>query len=116
MTTPQPAAQQVAVRAAGMAEKVGLRIVGVAENMSYLVGTGQEIFGSGGGRRLAEEIGVPLLGSIPLDPALREAADAGTPILEAAPEAEATVAIVALADRIQRTRRGTIRKPLTVLS
>ena len=47
VTTPQPAAQQVAVRAAGMAEKVGMRIVGVAENMSYLVGTGQEIFGLG---------------------------------------------------------------------
>ena len=68
VTTPQPAAQQVAVRAAGMAEKVGMRIIGVAENMSYLVGTGQEIFGSGGGQRLADEIGVPLLGSVPLDP------------------------------------------------
>ena len=99
-----------------MAEKVGMRIVGVAENMSYLVGTGQEIFGSGGGQRLADEIGVPLLGSIPLDPALREAGDAGTPILESAPEAEATAAIVALAERIQRTRRGSIRKALTVLS
>ncbi len=116
VTTPQPAAQQVAVRAAQMAEKVGMRIIGVAENMSYLVGTGQEIFGSGGGQRLADEIGVPLLGSIPLDPALREAADAGTPILEAAPDAEATAAIVALAERIQRTRRGSIRKALTVLS
>ena len=51
VTTPQPAAQQVAVRAAVMAEKVGMRIVGVVENMSYLVGTGQEIFGSGGGQR-----------------------------------------------------------------
>ena len=116
VTTPQPAAQQVAVRAAGMAEKVGMRIVGVAENMSYLVGTGQEIFGSGGGQRLADEIGVPLLGSIPLDPALREAGDAGMPILESAPDAEATTAIVALAERIQRTRRGSIRKALTVLS
>ena len=75
-----------------------MRIIGVAENMSYLVGTGQEIFGSGGGQRLADEIGVPLLGSIPLDPALREAADAGTPVLEAAPDSEATAAIVALAD------------------
>ena len=116
VTTPQPAAQQVAVRAAGMAEKVGMRIIGVAENMSYLVGTGQEIFGAGGGQRLAEEIGVPLLGSIPFDPVLREAADAGTPILEAAPDAEATTAIGALAERIQRTRRGSIRKALTVLS
>ena len=66
----------VAVRAAGMAENVGMRIIGVVENMSYLVGTGQEIFGSGGGQRLADELGVPLLGSVPLDPALREAAEA----------------------------------------
>ena len=116
VTTPQPAAQLVAVRAAGMAEKVGQRIVGVVENMSYLVGTGQEIFGSGGGQRLAEEIDVPLLGQVPLDPVLREAADAGVPVLEAAPDSEATAAIVALAERLQATRRGTIRKPLTVLS
>ena len=116
VTTPQPAAQQVAVRAAAMAEKVGMRIVGVVENMSYLVGSGQEIFGAGGGERLAEEIGVPLLGRIPLDPALREAADDGTPVLEAAPAAEATAALAALAERVQGTRQGTIRKPLTVLS
>ena len=116
VTTPQPAAQLVAVRAAGMAEKVGQRIVGVVENMSYLVGTGQEIFGSGGGQRLAEEIDVPLLGQVPLDPVLREAADAGVPVLEAAPDSEATAAIVALAERLQATRRGTIRKALTVLS
>lgn len=114
VTTPQPAAQQVAVRAAGMAEKVGMRIIGVVENMSYLVGTGQEIFGSGGGQRLADEIGVPLLGSIPLDPALREAADAGTPVLESAPESESAVAIMALAERLQGTRRG-IRRALNVL-
>ena len=90
----------------GHGPNMGMRIVGVAENMSYLVGTGQEIFGSGGGQRLADEIGVPLLGSIPLDPALREAADAGTPVLEAAPAAEATAAIVALAERLRKTGRA----------
>ena len=116
VTTPQPAAQQVAVRAAQMAEKVGMRISGVVENMSYLVGTGQEIFGSGGGLRLAEEVGAPLLGSIPLDPVLREAADAGTPVREVAPESEAAVAIDALAVRVQSARAGSIRKALTVLS
>jgi len=115
VTTPQPAAQQVAVRAAAMAQQVGMRIVGVVENMSYLVGTGQEIFGSGGGQRLADEIGTSLLGSVPLDPALREATDAGTPVLEAAPDSEAAAAIAALAERLQKTRQGTIRKPLTVL-
>ena len=115
VTTPQPAAQQVAVRAAQMAQKVGMRIIGVAENMSWLVGTGQELFGAGGGERLATEIGVPLLGQVPFDPALREAADAGTPVFEAAPDSEAAQAIAALAERIQGTRRG-IRKALTVLS
>jgi ATP-binding protein involved in chromosome partitioning len=116
VTTPQPAAQQVAVRAALMAKQVGMRVVGVVENMSYLVGTGQELFGTGGGERLAEEIGVPLLASVPLDPALREAADAGSPVLEAAPQSEAAGAISALAVALQGTRRGSIRKPLTVLA
>jgi ATP-binding protein involved in chromosome partitioning len=116
VTTPQIAAQQVAVRAASMAEKVGMRVTGVIENMSYLVGTGQEIFGSGGGQRLADEIGVPLLGRVPLDPALREAADAGTPVLEHAPGSEATAAIDTLAAALQASRRGSIRKPLTVLA
>src|ERR671922_1944551 len=66
VTTPQPAAQQVAVRAAQMAQKTGMRLIGAVENMSYLAGTGQELFGAGGGQRLAEEMGVPLLGRVPL--------------------------------------------------
>ena len=53
VTTPQPRAQQVAVRAAQMAQKTGMRLIGAIENMSYLVGTGQEIFGAGGGEALA---------------------------------------------------------------
>jgi ATP-binding protein involved in chromosome partitioning len=115
VTTPQPAAQEVAVRAAQMAEKVGMRISGVVENMSYLVGTGQELFGSGGGQRLADAVGAALLGRVPLDPALREAADAGVPLREASPEAEAAVAIDAVAERVQAVRPGAIRRPLTVL-
>ncbi len=116
VTTPQPAAQQVAVRAAQMALKTGMRVVGAVENMTYLVGTGQELFGSGGGQALADEIGVPLLAQIPLDPVLREAADEGTTALEVAPESEAAQAILALAESLAATRAGTIRKPLTVLS
>ena len=116
VTTPQPAAQQVAVRAAQMARKTGMRVVGVAENMSWLVGSGQELFGSGGGRRLADEIEVPLLGQVPFDPALREAADAGAPVCEAAPDSEAAAAVAALAEALQGTRRGGIRRSLTVLS
>ena len=68
VTTPQPAAQEVAVRAALMAQKIGMRIAGVVENMSYLVETGQALFGSGGGQALAAEVGAPLLGHVPLDP------------------------------------------------
>jgi ATP-binding protein involved in chromosome partitioning len=115
VTTPQPAAQQVAVRAAQMAQKLGMRVSGVIENMSFLVGTGQEIFGSGGGQQLADEVGVPLLGRVPLDPALRESADAGVPVLEREPDCEAAVGIVGIAEALQRARPGAIRKPLTVL-
>jgi ATP-binding protein involved in chromosome partitioning len=115
VTTPQPAAQQVAVRAAQMAVKTGMRILGAVENMSYLAGTGQEIFGSGGGKALADEIGVPLLAQIPFDPVMREAADDGNPVLEVAPDSEAAQAIAALAETVAASRAGTIRKPLTVL-
>jgi ATP-binding protein involved in chromosome partitioning len=73
VTTPQPLAQEVASRAATMAQKTGMRVVGVVENMT------SDVFGSGGGERLATELGVPFLGSVPLDPALRESADAGRP-------------------------------------
>ena len=115
VTTPQPAAQLVAVRAAQMAVKTGMRVVGAVENMSYLVDTGQELFGSGGGQALADEIGVPLLARIPLDPVLREAADEGNPVLEVAPDSEAAQSILALAKSVAASRAGTIRKPLTVL-
>jgi ATP-binding protein involved in chromosome partitioning len=115
VTTPQPAAQQVAVRAAVMAQKLGMRVVGVVENMSWLVGTRQELFGAGGGDALAAEIDAPVLARIPLDPALREAADAGCPVLEAASESEAAAAIRGLADAVRARRPGGIRKALTVL-
>jgi ATP-binding protein involved in chromosome partitioning len=115
VTTPQPAAQLVAVRAAQMAQKMGMRILGAVENMSYLAGTGQELFGSGGGQRLADEIGAPLLARIPLDPILRESADDGNAVLEVAPDSEAAQAITALAHSVVASRAGTIRKPLTVL-
>jgi ATP-binding protein involved in chromosome partitioning len=115
VTTPQPAAQQVAVRAAQMALKTGMRVVGAVENMSYLADTGQELFGSGGGQALADEIGVPLLARIPLDPVLRESADEGETVFETAPDSEVAQAILALAESLAATRAGTIRKPLTVL-
>ena len=75
VTTPQRAAQQVAVRAAQMARKTNMRLLGVVENMSYLAGTGEELFGSGGGQALSEEIEAPLLARIPFDPRLAALAD-----------------------------------------
>jgi ATP-binding protein involved in chromosome partitioning len=115
VTTPQPAAQQVAVRAAQMALKTGMRILGAVENMSYLAGTGQELFGAGGGQALADEIGCPLLARIPLDPVVREAADDGRPVHEVAPDSEGARAISKLAEAVAATRGGTIRKAFTVL-
>jgi ATP-binding protein involved in chromosome partitioning len=119
VTTPQPAAQQVAVRAAKMAREVNMRLLGVLENMSYLVGSGAELFGAGGGEQLAREIGAPLLGHVPLDPALRECADRGEPFVAVYPESETASAIVAVADAIdaaERERGVGIVKALPVLS
>ena len=103
VTTPQPAAQRVAQRAAFMAEKVRLEVKGVIENMSWFTGddgTRYEIFGSGGGEELAERIEVPLLGRIPLVPLLREGSDTGHPIMVVDPEAEASRIIAHIAERI----------------
>src|SRR4029453_1087747 len=82
VTTPQPAALEVASRAGTMAHKTGMRLVGVIENMT------RDVFGPGGGDRLAEELGIPLLGRVPLDPLLRECGDAGVPLMESSPESE----------------------------
>ena len=96
MTTPQPAAQQVASRAAEMAAKFDLAIIGVVENMSgFTTPDGQRftIFGEGGGQLLADELDVPLLGKVPLSEELRAGADIGTPLVLEAPDAPASQAI-----------------------
>jgi ATP-binding protein involved in chromosome partitioning len=103
VTTPQPAAQKVAQRAAAMAEKVDLPVLGVIENMSWFVGddgTRYEIFGSGGGEELAAQLGVPMLGQVPLVPALREGGDDGRPIVAVDPTSEAARAFTSIAERI----------------
>ncbi|MFL6016366.1 MAG: Mrp/NBP35 family ATP-binding protein [Gaiellaceae bacterium] len=102
VTTPQPLAQEVASRAAVMAQKTNMRLLGVVENMSG------DVFGSGGGERLALELGVPMLGTIPLDPRLREAGDAGDPLV--------TPEIAAIAARVGKAQPGGIVKPLTLVS
>ena len=92
VTTPQPAAQKVAQRAAYMAEKVNLQVRAVVENMSWFTGEDEkryDIFGSGGGEALANELDVPLLGQVPLVTELREGGDVGRPIVVSDPESEA---------------------------
>jgi ATP-binding protein involved in chromosome partitioning len=96
VTTPQPAAQSVASRAAEMAAKVDLELLGVIENMSAFTapdGRRVAIFGEGGGQLLADELDVPLLGKVPLSEELRAAADAGAPLVLEAPDSPASVAI-----------------------
>ena len=96
VTTPQAVAEKVAQRAGFMAEKTGLKVAGVVENMSYFRGDdGKQyrIFGEGGGRELAETLQVPLLGEIPIDPELRMLADTGTPIVVHAPDTEVAQAL-----------------------
>ena len=103
VTTPQPAAQKVAQRAAAMADKVRLDVKGVIENMSWFTGddgTRSEIFGSGGGQELADGIDVPLLGKVPLVPQLRQGGDDGHPISAVAPESEAALAFAAIAEQV----------------
>jgi ATP-binding protein involved in chromosome partitioning len=103
ITTPQAAAQQVAQRAAHTARQLGLALAGVVENMSWFTGDDgrrYELFGSGGGERLARQLGVPLLGRVPLAPALRRGADLGEPIMVTEPQCDASRAIQAIADRL----------------
>ncbi len=96
VTTPQPAAQTVATRAAEMAGKVDLEIIGAIENMSGFTSPSGErftIFGEGGGQLLADELDIPLLGKIPISEELREHADDGTPLVTSRPDAPASQAI-----------------------
>ena len=100
VSTPQPAAQTVARRAAEMAAKVDLELLGVIENMSgFTTPDGQRftIFGEGGGQLLADDLDVPLLGKVPLDEELRSHADAGQPLVLADPDAASAQAIRAAA-------------------
>lgn len=115
VTTPQEAAAEVAERAGTMAEMMHQRVVGVVENMSWLVlpdGSKMEVFGSGGGQRVADTLSqrfgskVPLLGQIPLEQTLREAGDAGKPIVESDPTAESAKVLAEVARTISGRGRG----------
>jgi ATP-binding protein involved in chromosome partitioning len=103
VTTPQPAAQRVAQRAAFMAQKVNLEVKGVVENMSWFTGDDGKryrLFGEGGGGDLARRLGVPLIGQVPLVPELREGADSGRPIVAAEPDSEAAQIFAQIATTI----------------
>jgi len=102
VTTPQLAAAEVAERAGSVAVQTRQHVVGVVENMAWLEqpdGSRLELFGSGGGRRVADNLTrltgaeVPLLGQVPLDVTLREAGDAGRPVVLAAPDSPGAVAL-----------------------
>lgn len=112
VTTPQEAAQKVAQRAAYMARKVGIDVKGIIENMSWFTGddgTRYELFGEGGGARLAEELGVPLVGQIPISIGLRRGSDSGDPIVAVDPDSEAGAAVRAMAEMIDVTLAPTRR-------
>ncbi|MFB9358740.1 Mrp/NBP35 family ATP-binding protein [Actinoplanes nipponensis] len=124
VTTPQMAAAEVAERAGAIAMQTHQRLVGVVENMSWLElpdGTRMEVFGAGGGQTVADSLtrtmgaAVPLLGQIPLDTLVREAGDAGTPVVLADPEAPAAKALDAIADKLAIRRESLVGKPLGLL-
>jgi ATP-binding protein involved in chromosome partitioning len=118
VTTPQPAAQRVAQRSAFAARKLKLSVRGVIENLSWFRGDDgkrYELFGAGGGQVLADLLEVPLLGQVPLVPAVREGGDVGVPVRIADPAGEAAEAFDRLAARIEMLGPARIYRPeLTV--
>ncbi len=114
VTTPQPAASDVAIRSGLVARQTGQRVIGVIENMSAMTLPGGEVldlFGAGGGGEVAAALSepdapVPLLGSVPLSPALRAGGDSGVPILVSDPSDAAAQAIAGIAQKIAHTGRS----------
>jgi ATP-binding protein involved in chromosome partitioning len=124
VTTPQTAAAEVAERAGAIALQTHQRLIGVVENMSWLEmpdGSRMEVFGAGGGQTVADSLtktvgaSVPLLGQVPLDTRVREAGDAGTPIVLSDPEAPAAKALDAIAERLAVRRESLVGKPLGLM-
>jgi len=123
VTTPQQAAAEVAERAGAIALQTRQRLVGVVENMSWLElpdGTRMDVFGSGGGAAVAASLSkavgtdVPLLGQIPLETKVREAGDAGVPIVLSDPESPAAVALRAVGEKLTVRSRGLAGMSLTI--
>jgi ATP-binding protein involved in chromosome partitioning len=119
VTTPQPTAQRVARRAALMAAEVDQQVIGIVENMSWFTGDDgkqYELFGSGGGSALAEEVGVDLMARIPLLPAMGRGADEGHPVVVAAPGSEAEQAFETLAGAVIDKRPRVRTNPALVIN
>jgi len=113
VTTPQDVATGDALRGAKMFQRVNVPVLGIVENMSWFecphCGKPTPIFGTGGGKRLADELELPLLGEIPLYPRIHEGGDRGTPIVVAEPDAAAARALRTLADRVVAALEVTAR-------
>ena len=107
VTTPQDVALIDVKRGVQMFRKLNVPILGIVENMSYLEQSGNEevidIFGRGGGKKMAEQFGVPFLGEIPIDPDIRKGGDGGVPIVESHPESTAAKAFNKIAETILNT-------------
>lgn len=121
VTTPQLAAAEVAERAGAVSVQTHQHVAGVIENMSWLPqpdGSRLELFGSGGGARVADGLTtllgapVPLLGQVPLDVALREASDGGTPVVAAAPDSPAAQVLRSVSAALVAAPRGLAGRPL----
>src|SRR5450755_3601195 len=103
VTTPQGVATDDVFKSVSMCKKVNIPVLGVVENMSWFTdsaGMRHELFGKGGGQAVADFAEAPLLGQVPLDPSVREWADKGTPVVQAAPQSEASRALMAIAERV----------------
>ena len=105
VTTPQEVAVGDALRGAKMFQRVNVPVLGIVENMSWFecphCGKPASLFGTGGGERLAKELGIPLLGQVPLYPRVMEGGDRGEPIVVADPQSTAAKALVAIAERVK---------------
>jgi len=114
VTTPQDVSTGDALRGAKMFQRVNVPVLGIVENMSWFecphCGKPTAIFGTGGGKRLADELELPLLGEIPLDPRVHEGGDRGTPIIVAEPESSASRALRALAERVAAALAATAER------
>src|SRR5687768_7985634 len=117
VTTPQEMAVGDALRGAKMFERVGVPVIGIVENMSGFTdpetGRTWQLFSAGGGQRLSDEIGAPLLASVPLQPGLAELADGGVPVIIGAPDSPAAEALHRVAREIGQ--RGRKRAPLPIM-